>query len=125
MFDAKRVALKLKLQGDFYFFCRYAFMQMTGIKWSRNWHHETLCLKMEQVFNGECKRLIVNMPPRYSKTEIIVVMFIAWALCKNPDSEFIHASYSGRLAGNNTARVRDIVTSDWYREIFPNVTLDG
>jgi predicted phage terminase large subunit-like protein len=124
MFDAERLALKTKLEGDFYFFCRYAFKQMTGMKWSRNWHHEVVCEKLQAVFDGHCKRLVVNIPPRYSKTEIVVVCFMAWCLAKAPDCEFIHASYSARLAGNNTARVRDIVSAGWYQEMFPAVKLD-
>lgn len=123
-FDPEYIALRVKLEHDFYFFVRYAFKQMTGMLWSRNWHHEVMCRKLEDVFEGKCRRLIVNIPPRYSKTEIVVVLFMAWCMAKQPDCEFIHSSYSARLAANNTSRVRDIVTSDWYQAVFPHVQLD-
>ncbi len=50
-----------------------------------------------KVYRGEIKRLIINVPPRYSKTEIAVINFMAWCFGKNPDCEFIHISYSAML----------------------------
>jgi len=76
-----------------------------------------------RVFNGECKRLIINVPPRYSKTEIAVVNFIAWCFGKVPDCEFIHASYSSALAVNNSTQVRALIQHEAYKDIFPNVQL--
>lgn len=124
-FDPHAIATEAKLTKDFYYFARYAFMKQTGIKWTRNWHHDVICNALMRVFRGECKRLIINMPPRYSKTELAVVNFIAWCLANAPDCEFIHCSYSARLAANNTAKTRDIVTSDWYQRFFPKVKLDS
>lgn len=76
-----------------------------------------------KVFRGETKRLIINVPPRYSKTEIAVINFMAWALGKVPDAEFIHTSYSGRLAGNNSRQTRELVQHQAYGEVFPDVAL--
>ncbi len=118
MFDLGRLALKTKLEGDLYFFARYAFLQSTGNRWSRNWHHQRICDALMRVYRGECMRLIINIPPRYSKTELAVVNFIAWCLAKQPDCEFIHSSYSARLAANNTSRVRDLVSSEWFQNLF-------
>lgn len=121
--DADSVALQLSLEEDFYFFVRYAFLKGTNHKWKRNWHHREICDALMRVVRGECKRLIINIPPRYSKTEIAVVMFIAWCLAKWPDSEFIHASYSGRLAANNSWKARNVLDAEWYKEHFPNTAL--
>jgi len=117
--ELDRIALKHKLETDFYFFVRYAFKQQTGRKWLRNWHHEVLCSKLEAVYRGDIKRLIINMPPRYSKTEIVCVMFIAWCLAKAPDCEFINVSYAARLAANNGAKARDVVSSPWFQDLWP------
>jgi predicted phage terminase large subunit-like protein len=76
-----------------------------------------------RVFHGEIKRLIINIAPRYSKTEIAVINFIAWTLGHFPDAEFIHTSYSGRLASNNSWQARDMVAHPAYQEIFPDVKL--
>ena len=78
-----------------------------------------------RVYRGECKRLIINIPPRYSKTELAVVNFIAWCLGKVPDAEFIHASYSSTLAGNNSGNVRELVQHEEYRQLFPDVELQA
>jgi predicted phage terminase large subunit-like protein len=76
-----------------------------------------------RVFNGECKRLVINIPPRYSKSELAVANFIAWALGHFPDAEFIHASYSSDLAALNAMNAREIVQHEAYREVFPRVRL--
>lgn len=123
MFDPLAIATRAKLLGDLYYFSRYAFNQSTGQKWMRNWHHRTICSKLEQVFSGDIKRLIINIPPRYSKTELAVVNFIPWCLAQHPDCEFIHASYSARLAANNSWKARNIVSTEWYRRYFPDVNL--
>lgn len=108
---------------DLYFFARWMFQQRRGFQWRRAPHHRLICDALMRVFRGECTRLIINIPPRYSKTELAVVMFIAWCLGKVPDAEFIHTSYSATLAANNSANVRDLVTHEAYREVFPAVAL--
>ena len=94
-----------------------------GYNWQQAQHHKIICDAMERVYSGECKRLIVNIPPRYSKTQLAVIYFIAWTLGKNPDSEYIHSSYSGRLAANNSYAVRGLVQEEFYSDIFQDVTL--
>jgi predicted phage terminase large subunit-like protein len=120
---ARRLAIQLEAQQDFYFFVRRMFHARRGYRWLHNWHHETICRALERVFRGECTRLIINVPPRYSKTELAVVNFIAWSLGKHPDAEFIHTSYSAQLATNNAFGARLLVESDEYRDIFPRVAL--
>ena len=120
---AYRLALRLEAQEDFYFFVRRMFKARRGFRWAHNWHHEAICRALERVYRGECKRLIINIPPRYSKTEIAVVNFIAWALGKCPDAEFIHTSYSGTLAVANSFMAKLMVEADEYRDIFPDVLL--
>ncbi|TRC34457.1 terminase, partial [Mannheimia haemolytica] len=75
-----------------YFFTRYMFQQKRGYQWLQALHHELICAALMRVFRGECKRLIINIPPRYSKTEIAIVNFVAWCFGQVPDCEFIHAS---------------------------------
>ncbi len=63
------------------------------------------------------------MPPRSGKTEIAVKAFIAWTIGLVPDSEFIHASYSKRLATSNAYDIRAMMQHETYRSIFPWVSL--
>ena len=104
-------------------FTRWMFYQRRGYIWQRANHHILICNALERVFNGETKRLIINIPPRYSKTEIAVVNFIAWAMGRVPDCEFIHASYSATLAVNNSVQIRNLVQHEEYRAIFPDLAL--
>lgn len=105
--------------NDLYFFSRWMFFQRRQYKWLQSPHHKIICDALTRVFTGECKRLIINIPPRYSKTELAVVNFIAWALGQAPDAEFIHASYAAPLALNNSSAVRSILQHEAYRAIFP------
>ena len=104
-------------------FTRWMFYQRRGYIWQRANHHALICNALERVFNGETKRLIINIPPRYSKTEIAVVNFIAWAMGCVPDCEFIHASDSATLAVNNSVQIRNLVQHEEYRAIFPDLAL--
>lgn len=112
-------------KADLYFFARWMFAQRRGYAWQRAPHHRKICDALMRVFRGECRRLIINIPPRYSKTELAVVMFIAWSLGRVPDAEFIHTSYSGTLAANNSAAVRSLLQHETYQEVFPETTLSG
>ena len=129
MADPRDIALTLAARDmardDLYFFSRYMFKLRRGYAWIRADHHAIICDALMRVFRGECKRLIINVPPRYSKTELAVVNFAAWAMGKAPDSEFIHTSYSGTLAANNSFQARELVQYDEYRHIFPDVEIRG
>lgn len=110
-------------RNDLYFFSRWMFHARRKYQWLRSPHHKIVCDALMRVFDGQCKRLIINIPPRYSKTELAVVNFIAWALGKVPDAEFIHASYAAPLALNNSAAVRGLLQHEAYQAIFPDCKL--
>ncbi|HUN74392.1 MAG TPA: phage terminase large subunit [Steroidobacteraceae bacterium] len=118
----KLFADRLRTHGDFYFFVRWMFSRRTGHKWLRGRHHERICNALAAVYSGAYSRLVINVPPRYSKSEI-VVNFIAWSLGHNPDAEFIYTSYSGTLAEEHAGKIRNIVTHPAYRDLFPAVRL--
>lgn len=107
-----------RAKSDLYTFSRWMFRARKGYAWQEARHHALICDALMRVYRGEVKRLVINVPPRYSKTELAVVNFIAWAFGHVPDAEFIHASYSGALAGNNSAGIRDLMLHDEYRQVF-------
>jgi len=121
--DKERDAAVMAARADLYFFSRWMFMHRKKFRWLRAKHHKIICDALMRVYSGECKRLIINIPPRYSKTELAVICFIAWAMGQNPDSEFIHTCYSGVLAANNSGQIRELIRSAEYQEIFPGVQL--
>ena len=111
-----------KARADLFEFARWMFFKRKGFKWKEAKHHRIVCDALMRVYRGECKRLIINIPPRYSKTEL-VNNFVAWTLGPAPDSEFILTSYAAQLASNNSWQIREMVQHDEYREIFPDVEL--
>lgn len=108
--------------NDLYFFTRWMFLQRRGYAWQKAAHHAAICNALMRVFNGDTKRLIINVPPRYSKTEL-VNNFISWSQGHAPDSEYILTSYSAQLATNNSWQIREMVKQPAYREIFNRVQL--
>jgi len=101
------------------------FQARKGTDIKRNWHQDAICNALERVVIGDCKRLIINVPPRSGKTELAVINFIAWCMGNFPDSEFIHASYSKRLATANAYAVRAIMQHERYLEVFGHTSLSG
>jgi hypothetical protein len=75
----------------------------------------------ERVANGTCKRLIINMPPRHTKSEFASYLLPAWFLGKFPHKKVIQASNTAELAVGFGRKVRNLVDSESYNEIFPNL----
>lgn len=120
--DKERRVYRSLAVSDLYWFCRWIFANRRGYAWQQAPHHVLICQALERVFRGECRRLIINIPPRYSKTEL-VKCFVAWSLGHAPDSEFIYSSYSGRLAASSSWDVRSLVQEPEYCATFPGLTL--
>jgi len=74
---------------------------------------------IQRVIDGKTKCLVINVSPGSSKTEIVVINFIARGLALNPRSRFLHLSYSDDLALLNSSTARDIVLSDEYQRMWP------
>ena len=112
-------------RADLLTFTQTMFRARKGADMRDNWHQAAICNALERVVIGKTKRLIINIPPRSGKTELAVINFMAWCMGNFPDSEFIHASYSKRLATANAYAVRAIMLNEKYREIFSHTALAG
>lgn len=110
---------------DLLTFSQTMFSAQRGATLKHNWHQDVICNALERVVIGDIKRLIINVPPRSGKTELAVKNFIAWCMGNFPDSEFIHASYSKRLASANTYAVRAMMLHEKFTEIFSHTQLAG
>lgn len=100
-------------------FTKHFFKYNNDKKFVVGEHHIRICNKLNDVIDGKCNRLIINISPRYGKTELAVKNFIAMGLAKNPKAKFIHLSYSGTLAIDNSVAIKDIVNSEEYQALFP------
>lgn len=83
----------------------------------RESHFLAITKALERVMRGECRRLIINVPPRYGKTELLI-HFVAWALARYPDSNFLYVSYSLELAKKQTQTIRDIINLPEFSSLF-------
>jgi predicted phage terminase large subunit-like protein len=83
----------------------------------RESHFLTICRELESVFDGKTKRLIINVPPRYGKSELLI-HFVAWALAQYPDSNFLYISYAHSLAKKQTQTIKSIIEMREYKESF-------
>ena len=88
-------------------------------------HHKRLAQLFEDIANGKKKRVIVNIAPRHGKSELISYLAPAWFLGKHPAKKVIMASHTADLAVNFGRRVRNLVGSDSYKDVFPEVELQA
>jgi predicted phage terminase large subunit-like protein len=88
-------------------------------------HHEKLARIFEEIAAGKKKRVVVNIAPRHGKSELISYLAPAWFLGKYPQKKVIMASHTADLAVNFGRRVRNLVGSDAYKDIFPAVELQA
>lgn len=99
-------------------FTRYFFKHRFNRKFVVGEHHIKIAAVLDAVLAGKIKRLIINIAPRYGKTEIAVKSFIAEGLALNPRAKFIHLSYSDDLARDNSTGVQEIMNQPEYQRLF-------
>jgi predicted phage terminase large subunit-like protein len=106
--------------------CEKSFMQFVNKMWPgfiSGRHHKLMAEKFERVANGELKRLIINMPPRHTKSEFASYLLPAWFLGRYPNKKVIQTSHTAELAVGFGRKVRNLVDSETYKTVFPNVAL--
>jgi predicted phage terminase large subunit-like protein len=86
-------------------------------------HHAKMAAAFERVAEGKCKRLIINMPPRHTKSEFASYLLPAWFLGKYPHKKVIQTSHTAELAVGFGRKVRNLVDQEAYTRIFPGVGL--
>jgi predicted phage terminase large subunit-like protein len=112
---------KTMLLQDFEYFIQYFFRKQYNKHFIFAKHHALIISALNKVVIGEITRLIINISPRYGKTEIAVKMFVAWCLANCQLAKFLHLSYADDLALDNSSAIRDIVKSADYQSFFPTV----
>jgi len=86
-------------------------------------HHGIMAEAFERVARGECKRLIINMPPRHTKSEFASYLLPAWFLGQFPHKKVIQTSHTAELAVGFGRKVRNLVDQEVYHDIFPDLNL--
>ena len=105
---------------DFLAFVKHAWPEFIAGR-----HHAQMAEAFESVASGKCKRLIINMPPRHTKSEFASYLLPAWFLGKYPNKKIIQTSHTAELAVGFGRKVRNLVDSDKYKRLFPAVELQS
>lgn len=87
-----------------------------GVPFVPSWHIEVICEHLEAVSAGEIQRLLINIPPRHSKSTIVSVMWPMWEWLTTPEQKFLCASYSGTLSIRDNLKARRLIQSPWYQQ---------
>ena len=114
----KKLDLREKAQEKFMPFAHHVYENFIEGR-----HHRIIAEKLEQVAQGKLKRLIINMPPRHSKSEFASFLMPAWFLGRNPKLKIIQATHNTELAVRFGRKVRDLIDDPAYKEIFPDTNL--
>jgi len=86
-------------------------------------HHQRMANAFDRVANGSLKRLIINMGPRHTKSEFSSYLLPAYSMGRKPDLKIIQATHTGELAVRFGRKVRNLMDTETYKEVFPDAVL--
>ena len=107
-----------KSQGDF-----LSFVKEVWPDFIEGYHHRIYAEKLNRVASGELKRLIINMPPRHTKSEFASHLFPAFFMGRHPKAKLIQTTHTGELSIRFGRKTKNLVESEEYSKVFPEVTL--
>ena len=108
--------------------CQTSFLPFVRSQWAsfiHGRHHEIMAEAFEKVASGELKRLIINMPPRHTKSEFASYLFPAWFLGRYPNKKIIQTAHTAELSVGFGRKVRNLIQSEDYQKIFKGVALSA
>jgi predicted phage terminase large subunit-like protein len=118
--ESRRAKVQELAKKDFMAYVNYVWPSFIHGK-----HHKKMAEAFQRVAEGKCKRLIINMPPRHTKSEFASYLLPAWFLGNFPQKKIIQTSHTAELAVGFGRKVRNLVDSDVYKDIFPDVGLQA
>ncbi len=127
--DAEEEMLRLELRlqllsaheestTQFLSFCKYVWPEMIVGE-----HHRIIAKALDRVVSGECKRLMIAMPPRHGKSQMGSYLFPAYLMGRRPDAKLIVGSHTAELAQRFGRMIRNLVDHESYKELFPDMKL--
>lgn len=88
-----------------------------------NWHIDAIAEHLQAVTEGQIKRLLINVPPGTMKSMLACVLWPAWMWARDPAMRFIFSSYAEDFTKRDARKMRNLVGSAWYRQLFPRTQL--
>ncbi|ELO0974513.1 DNA-packaging protein [Raoultella ornithinolytica] len=117
--EQRNFARKIECEEDGLYYSRYFFKQRTGGKMIIAPHHLAIQRALDRVISGEITRLVINVPPGYTKTELATINMMGRGLALNKRARFMHLSYSHNLALLNSSTARGMIKSKLYQAMWP------
>jgi predicted phage terminase large subunit-like protein len=127
--EAQRLRLELRLalldrrersKASFLDFARYAWLEAIFSA-----HHSKMADAFDRIISGDLKRLVINMPPRHTKSEFGSYLLPAYAMGRKPDLKIIQATHTGELAVRFGRKVRNLMDTQNYKDLFEGVELQA
>lgn len=110
--------IKEKCEHSFYEFVKHAWKTLENRDFIDGWHVKVLCDHLEAVYYMDIRKLVINLPPRTGKSNIVSVMFPAWCWAKQPELRFLYTAYAQILSVRDSVGCRRLITSEWYRRLW-------
>ena len=112
------------LRTDFKSFVRKVFTEVSaGDDYLDNWHIDVICHEILDMIEGKNSRLIVNVPPRYMKSIICSIALPAFLMGHDPTAKIICVSYNDQLAEKLANDCRNVMSAQWYQDLFPRTRI--
>jgi len=119
--DTERAKINMLLEMDRVEKCRESFLYFVQQMWPifiSGQHHKIMADAFERVAAGTLKRLIINMPPRHTKSEFASFLLPSWFLGKFPEKKIIQTAHTAELSTGFGRKVRNLVSSEDYAKVF-------
>lgn len=97
----------------------WKYVERKALVW--NWHLEAICNHLQALSEFRIKNLVINIPPRHTKSLLCAVMFPAWVWTTRPERRFIFSSYAAELSHRDSVRCRRLIQSTWYQSFWGEV----
>lgn len=116
---------RVEYEESLYLFLRAAWKQIDSSPWTDGWPIEAIAEHLQAVIDGDIKRLIINLPPRFGKSSVTSVALPAWTWAQpnqsatsGPGVQFLHASYAQSLSLRDSVKCRRLIQSPWYQSMW-------
>lgn len=110
--EAARIYLA---EHSLYEFTKQAWPYVDPNPFVPNWHLEAICNHLEAVTRGQIRRLLINIPPRCTKSILVGVMWPCWSWIIRPETKWMFATYAQALTIRDSLKCRYLIGSDWYQ----------
>lgn len=116
--------LRKHLLEDFRAFSHFAFKIQTGAKFLEVDYHDVMFEVIQRIIDSKSNRLIINIPPRAGKTQIISIFLPLFAWCHNPHAQTILTGFNSDVLAECSGYIRTIMSDPDFKAVFPDVVID-